>query len=269
LNPEQGVSNRTRTWLRLTPSNPGVVGSAWYSTKQSIVGGFRTDFTFRITVDLDPTFPGPCKWVDHAPTSCSRRGGDGFAFVVQNHCSRALGGGGGGVGYSGIQNGIAVEFDTWFDADLRDPYENHIAVLTRGRDQIRSEHGSHLGVSLDIPDLANGERHDARIEYVPYLASESTGHSSFQAAPHLAKLVYPSASGQMQGLGSLRVYVDDMINPVLIVPVNVADFLDLDEGTAWAGFTSSTGVSFQNHDVLSWAFHEYVSGEAPRSITGG
>lgn len=153
----QGVANRTQSWLRLTPSVPNLVGSAWHRTKQAVAGGFRTDFTFRIILDDDQAIPGPCKWVDHTPGSCARRGGDGLAFVVQNYGPQSLGSGGGGMGYAGVPNAVAVELDTWFDASLRDPYENHLAVLTRGKSELRAEHGSHLGVCLDVPDLADGE----------------------------------------------------------------------------------------------------------------
>lgn len=267
--PPQGVANRTRSWLRLTPSVPNLVGSAWHGTKQAVVGGFRTDFSFRIILDEDQALPGPCKWVDHTPGSCARRGGDGFAFVVQNFGEQSLGQGGGGLGYGGIPNAVAVEFDTWFDSNLRDPYENHLAVLTRGRSQLRSEHSTHLGVCLDIPDLADGERHDVRVEYDPVFRAEAATHRSFQAAPHLVDLVYPAAVGFQHGLGVLKVWIDDMSQPVLTVPMNLAAFLDLEGGTAWVGFTASTGESHQNHEVLSWLFLELASEHAAASARAG
>ena len=55
---QQGVANRTQSRLRLTPSVPNLVGSAWHKVKQSVVGGFRTDFTFRIILDEDQAVPG-------------------------------------------------------------------------------------------------------------------------------------------------------------------------------------------------------------------
>ena len=58
--------------------------------------------------------------------------------------------------YGGIQNAIAVEFDTWYDAELNDPYENHVAVLTRGVNSLRADHGSHIGSCLDVPDITDG-----------------------------------------------------------------------------------------------------------------
>ena len=35
-------------------------------------------------------------------------------------------------GYTGIANSIAVEFDTYYNAELLEPYENHVSVHTRG-----------------------------------------------------------------------------------------------------------------------------------------
>ena len=263
------MTNRTQSWLRLTPSVPNVVGSAWHTTKQSVIGGFRTDFTLRIILDEDQAVPGPCKWVDHTPGSCARRGGDGLAFVVQNYGAQSLGGGGGGLGYGGIPNAVAVEFDTWFDAALRDPYENHLAVLTRGKGELRSEHGSHLGVTLNIPDLADGERHNVRVEYDPVFQPEVAANPNFQAGPHLVDLVYPTSLPFRHGLGTLAVYVDDLSDPVLIVPMNLAAFLDMEGGTALVGFTASTGESYQNHDVTSWAFYEHVSDQSALSAAAG
>ena len=96
----QGVANRTQSWLRLTPAVPNLVASAWHQTKQSVVGGFRTDaFSMRVVPDEGQLVPGPCKWVDHTPRSCARRGGDGLAFVIQNFDAKSLGDGGGGIGF--------------------------------------------------------------------------------------------------------------------------------------------------------------------------
>lgn len=36
-----------------------------------------------------------------------------------------------GLGYDGISNMLAVEFDTYYNPDLSEPYENHVSVQTR------------------------------------------------------------------------------------------------------------------------------------------
>jgi len=252
----QGVSNQTQDWLRLTPSRPGTSGAVWFHSKQTVIGGFSTEFRFRITLDDDQALPGPCKFGEQQPKSCARRGGDGLVFVLHNSASHALGEGGADLGYGGIANGVAVELDTWFDAHARDPYENHVAVLTRGRELLRSDHGSHLGSSLGVPDLLDGEAHAVRVEYDPEFHAAAVRHPSFQAAPHLASLVYPKGVAWKHGLGTLRVFVDHLDEPALTVPLNLGAILDLDAGRAWVGFTSSTGAAYQNHDVLSWRFLE-------------
>lgn len=39
--------------------------------------------------------------------------------------------GGQGLGYAGISNMLAVEFDTYYNAEMLEPYENHVSVQTR------------------------------------------------------------------------------------------------------------------------------------------
>ena len=61
------------------------------------------------------------------------QGADGIAFVIQNSPQgrNALGMGGGGLGYRGIPNSLAVEFDTW-----RNPGEingNHLGFDVNGK----------------------------------------------------------------------------------------------------------------------------------------
>lgn len=35
------------------------------------------------------------------------------------------------MGYAGISNMLAVEFDTFYNPDLVEPYENHVSIQTR------------------------------------------------------------------------------------------------------------------------------------------
>ena len=42
--------------------------------------------------------------------------------------------------------------------------------------------------------------------------------------------------------------------PALDIEVNLDAMLDLDNGTAWVGFTSATARAWENHDILSWSF---------------
>ena len=112
--------------IRLTSSGPRQAGALWYRRKQNVAEGFETYFTFRIS---NPS--QKCMRMDDVNTYCRSRGADGFAFVIQNSNPYALGADGSALGYSGIANGLAVEFDTFYNYDRLDHYENHISIITR------------------------------------------------------------------------------------------------------------------------------------------
>jgi hypothetical protein len=194
--------------LRLTANQGGQTGSAWLLTKQEVAAGFRSTFQFRISQ--------PGGYVD--PTT-GQIGGDGFAFVIQNTSLTALGAGGGSLGYTGIPNSLAIEFDTWQNADQGDPNGNHISVHWGGFGANSAQESYSLGATTAIPYLEDGRTHVATIDYRP---------------------------------GVLRVFVDNAASPALSVPVELSRRLSLDGGRAWMGFTGATGAAFEAQEILSW-----------------
>jgi hypothetical protein len=205
----------TSNVLRLTPSAASQLGAAWHQTQQDVQNPFEANFQFRITDQSTPS-----TFVDE--------GADGFAFVIQNQSALAIGGtiGGSSLGYHGISNSIAVEFDT-FDVgpadSIGDPNNNHLSVHTHGtQPNFAHEFFSlgNTGTSL-ATDLSDGAVHDVRILYLP---------------------------------GTLRIYLDGSGSPALAAPLNIASTLNLPSGTAWVGFTSATGNGYETHDILSWSF---------------
>ena len=79
--------------LQLTDGGGSESRSAWFAT-QVQVQTFTTDFTFQLT-DAQA---------------------DGFAFVIQNAGPTALGAPGGGLGYLGIPQSLAIKFDLYNNA---------------------------------------------------------------------------------------------------------------------------------------------------------
>lgn len=64
-------------------------------------------------------------------------GGDGFALVIHGNYEsqpgqnvgqgiHTLGEGGEGMGYHGIPNSLAIEFDTWYNPRTEDVFEDHV-----------------------------------------------------------------------------------------------------------------------------------------------
>ena len=242
--------------LRLAPSAARMAGSVWYARQMNVREGFETTFTFRIAEGSLR-----CNQMDDAYTHCRARGGDGLALVVQNQSPRALGAGGAGLGYTGITNSLAIEFDTYYNAELLEPYENHVSVHTRGWRHPNSANQSFaLASSVNVRDLGRDE-HAVRIVYKPFLEPEAIMSGRFEASAHVAHFMENADfanGGQADfgtGMGQLEVYVDDLVTPLLITPLNLDGLLDLHHGRAWIGFSGSTGhATWQTTDLLSWRF---------------
>lgn len=61
-------------------------------------------------------------------------GADGLCLVYQHHTDglNTCGGTGVNIGIGGIENSFIIEFDTWQNADIGDPFEDHVAVNVNG-----------------------------------------------------------------------------------------------------------------------------------------
>ncbi len=199
-----GSARRLTDRIRLVPARGWQGGAAWFRTKQRVADGFECTFSFQVS---EPGSNRP-----FVP------GADGIAFVLQNS-SISEGGRGGGIGYEGIVNSIAVEFDTYDNnpEGNPEPNGNHVSVQTRGREPNSPLQEFSLGSTKAIPNLKAGARHIAKVRY--------------QA-------------------GELQVFVDDLHNPVLTVAVRVDSLLNLDDGRCWMGFTAATGESWANFDLF-------------------
>lgn len=196
--------------LRVTPATFSQSGSVFSQTSIPLGAGnaFSTFFSFRIQN------AGGIGDGDGA-------GADGITFTVQPNAATA-GGGGGGIGYQGIPNSVAVEFDT-FDNGVGagDPNGNHVGVDLNG--SVNSV------IALPVP----GRMNDGNVWYawVDYNGSVLEMRlSTTSQRPAGATLAYT---------------------------VNLASVIG---GTqAFVGFTSGTGAAFGDHDVLSWQFDNTYS----------
>jgi hypothetical protein len=207
----------TQKMLRLTPAAANQRGAVWYSERQPVSRGFETMFQFRLTEQASNEFGGA----------------DGFAFVIQDRGTGALGDSGGSAGFAttseawsvlarSIPNSVAVFFDTYRNEESQDPSGNYIGVYSNGKRRILNNAEARIadtGDSLFV-DMKDGNPHTVRITYSP---------------------------------GRLAVFLDDLEKPALIAPANLAAALGSD-GKAFVGFTAATGIGFQNHDILSWSF---------------
>ncbi len=167
----------------------------------------------------------------------SGQGADGFAFVIQNNAFPALGPAGDDLGYGSIANSLAIEFDTFQNPETLDLDANHIGIHSRGTEPNSAEESASLALVTPSIDMSDGAIHTVVIRYAD---------------------------------GMLRVFLDDLNNqPTLEIPVELGALLTLDNGTAWVGFTSSTGGDFENHDILMWSFRPSAAAPQIQLVSPG
>jgi len=206
--------------IRITPASNNLSGSIFYEQPLKITNGFHTEFSFRFSDGFNDVPDG------------SPPGADGIAFVIQATNPGYYGKTGGGLGYSGIPNSLAVEFDAYRDDnDLGDPDGSHVAVFSNGKLPNSSNHKTSalMGCSSNIP----------------LLKADST--------VYFGKIEYLSKEKR------LSIYLDttgDYKYTVLVVDsLDLSKLLNLINSTnAYIGFTSATGASYQNTDLLSWSY---------------
>ena len=146
-------------------------------------------------------------------------GADGLVFVVQT-VSNNVGGVGGGIGYFGLQKSVAIEFDSWNnggDPSIQDINSNHVGLDVNGSLK------SLVATPITEADLNGGDIWNAWVDY--------NGGSNLIEVRLTRSASRPAAA--------LLSYTRDLA-------------LDLQSTNAFVGFTSGTGASHANHDLLSW-----------------
>ncbi len=189
--------------LRLTPKQQNRRGGIWFKKKMWVSDSFDMSFCFKIH--------------DHGGRDVSGTGGEGFAFVIHNNELTAKNGEKGkGLGYEGIPNSLAIEFDTQNQDGLG---VQHVSIQTRGTEENSSGKDASIASSVSLPfRLVDEEDHTARISY---------------SAPNLS------------------VYLDGQL--VLETEVEISSEINLDGGAAWVGITSATGKAYSIHELSCWS----------------
>jgi hypothetical protein len=160
--------------------------------------------------------------------------------VVQNYSLQLPRLPGGFLGYHCIPNSLAVEFDTYNNRN-----EAYLDGCLNRIDAFFDPDGNHISVhTLGTAPNSSSESYSRGRRSVSSLLNDG--------APHLVQILYQP--------GTLSVYLDDMVNPFLVVPgLDLTSVLNLDAGRAWLGFTAGTGASFQNHDIVNWNVRSLAS----------
>jgi hypothetical protein len=211
-----GTASKIDNYIKLTNPIKWDGGSIWLKNRFSVKQDFATTFKFRYK-----------NGNDNGNDDGSLPGADGLAFVMQNHNYPVLGVKGGSIGYTGITNSMAIEFDLY--KNPWDPDGNHIAVQSMGSEANQPDHtkyNSCMGITNNIITIQQDSMYFAKIEYD-------------------------------WGAKTLKIYFDStgkFESPVLTIPnIDIASNLQLEEGEyVYIGFTAGTGEAYQEHDLFDW-----------------
>jgi hypothetical protein len=263
--------------------------SLWFSVPQVVANGFTTWFAFKLT-----------------PNGDSYATADGLAFVIQNSqgsnllydssagCTgiggagpTALGSGGGCMGYGGIDNSLALEFDTYYNS--WDPNDNN-----------GSNNDNHIALQNCGAGLPNSPNHDSftcQVNLGPANApvptlvsnpvSSTPGVGIVTLADGNVHQVVVSYSGPLEATPNLlQVFIDPPFNPgthtptASAVPVisgtyDITTALNLINSgsandSAYIGFTSGTGSAFEENELMAWTYtpHTTVTQSQPLQPAG-
>jgi hypothetical protein len=191
--------------LRVAPVGIGNSGSAFITQSYGVFDrtSFSVFFQFRIG---------------------DGSGADGMAFVVQNNSAgaNAIGGAGGGIGYSSMSESVAVEMDTYYNSSW-DPDENHVGINLEGN----------LTSATDFTpgaDLNSGASQYMWVDYNGAFNELSVYYNTTNSKP-----------------GSPNTTLD-------------IDLFDQIGGNAYVGFTAATGGGTDNHDIedfsVNWSSND-------------
>lgn len=203
------VNTSDGTVMRLTP-DVGSRSGAFYSTNSLQLGSnatFSTSFQFRMT---------------HSGGTPA----DGLAFVLAA-APTGLGSSGQGIGYQGVNNSFAIEFDT-YDNGYYDSYSNnHVAVSANGSYITSSPvfpYGQQYCFGYSTSCMSNGD-----------LWTVNVGYDGANLSVSLLDEVAGTTFTALQNY-----------------QVDIASILGTNQ--AYAGFTAATGGLSENHDIIQWTF---------------
>jgi Legume lectin domain len=208
----QLITVHRHTFLELTKAQQNVTGTAFTTQRIFFGRGFR----FKTFFQFQMANPGGI---------CAA---DGMTFTIQADSPAALGGGGGGLGYTGIAPSVAIEFDT---CDIGATYEtnnNHVAILTEGQTNDQGSRSPYGVSNCDNPTgvfgcLGNGDVWSAWIDY--------------------------------DGVNLYVAVADNTaIRPfnLIVYPIDIRGLIGQD--SAYIGFTAATGNGWESHSVFNWVF---------------
>lgn len=206
----------------LTENKSNHTSSIWQTPKINLTKDFKTSFGFRVY-----------KGFNNFMFEQSYAGADGFALIFHGNYVNQIGQTGGGIGYAGIPNSLAIELDLFGNYlkldEINDPNGNHLAVFSNKDKENISNHQSDalIAEKLDIIEVIG----DSTIYYF--------------------NVEYKFLEQQL----TVSISKDSLVfsNSLTLDNFNFTNYLNLINGEFGSvGISAATGTAVQVHEVLDW-----------------
>ena len=210
LNNDAKIVNKdNKSVLRLTESLPYQGGSAFFTNPISL----DTEVSFSSAFDFQISNSMGISDIDGV-------GADGIAFLLHT-VDNKVGNVGGGIGYQGLDNSLAIEFDTYYNWRV-EPGDggNHVGINLNG--DINSVVSQHVDTRMN-----NGGIWSAWVDY--------------DGSSDLLEVRLSQTS-------------DRPDNPLLSYNVDLTSVFGSTD--VFVGFSSATGAGYGEHDILAWQFND-------------
>ncbi len=193
------------------------------------------------------------------------------------------------VGYSGIDNSLAIEFDTFTNSyDPASPFgydANHIAVQNCGSGVNSSSHyGPNPCLAIDDSTessagsinnnnfgamLTDGNVHQAVVEYSGAQGSPANQLQVFIDPPFVSGTNTPCTATDVTNQATTG--CSAAATAAIAITYNLSQHLNLLNGnSAYIGFTAATGASWETQELLAWTFtpHTVATQQQPLQPVG-
>lgn len=170
-----------RECFQLTYDQNWSAGSIWYKE----------------AIDLSRSFEME---LDLMMGSKDRNGADGIVFVFHPERVR-VGFAGEGMGFAGLVPSIGIEMDTWENAHLLDPAEDHIAILKNGS----VAHFNNLAGPVKVNNVEDGRNHKFKINWdatVQELSIYLDGSKKLSVREDIVRTIFGGKSKVFWGITS-------------------------------------------------------------------
>jgi hypothetical protein len=228
--------NENFEWIKLSASDHRYcVGYIWMKEFRNYENGFVTEFNMEIknptclykeVKSCKVSLFGACI-VDSTESVEDRCGADGFAVVLQTSGNQFVGGSGGGIGYAGASNALAIEFDTWYNPTNNDPtnsVERHISVIIKSG-------------SADNNEVNSIAWNDKPLNF------KSDKFEGFLNNPTF----------RIEFLNrNLRVFINNVLQLGFYDDLDIRKRIPTSTGQFYLGITSATGFVTNDHILTNW-----------------